>query len=90
MQHPSPPHCSFRCGLQVLQRRPLHNSRYAKVGDIPKAELNHLELQFLLLNGFCLRIHSDEMQGYADVAAELLLYNEPRITDTIDTSVTLV
>ncbi|KAH8829770.1 cyclin PHO80-like protein, partial [Flagelloscypha sp. PMI_526] len=40
------------------------NSRYAKVGGLPQAELNQLELQFLLLNNFQLSIPHDEMQRY--------------------------
>ncbi|KAE9398286.1 cyclin-related 2, partial [Gymnopus androsaceus JB14] len=40
------------------------NSRYAKVGGLPLAELNQLELQFLLLNNFTLVIPQDEMQRY--------------------------
>ncbi|KAJ4472045.1 cyclin PHO80-like protein, partial [Lentinula aciculospora] len=40
------------------------NSRYAKVGGLPLAELNQLELQFLLLNNFTLVIPKDEMQRY--------------------------
>ncbi|OCF34673.1 hypothetical protein I316_03716 [Kwoniella heveanensis BCC8398] len=42
------------------------NSRYAKVGGLPSTELNSLELQFLLLNDFRLRISLDEMQRYGD------------------------
>ncbi|KAK0498343.1 cyclin-domain-containing protein [Armillaria luteobubalina] len=42
------------------------NSRYAKVGGLPLAELNQLELQFLLLNDFRLVIPGDEMQRYAE------------------------
>ncbi|KAG6823343.1 cyclin-like protein interacting with PHO85 [Tephrocybe sp. NHM501043] len=42
------------------------NSRYAKVGGLPLAELNQLELQFLLLNDFRLVISSAEMQRYAE------------------------
>ncbi|KAF9042547.1 hypothetical protein BDZ89DRAFT_934247, partial [Hymenopellis radicata] len=48
------------------------NSRYAKVGGLPQAELNQLELQFLLLNDFRLVIHPDEMQRYAK---QLLLFS---------------
>ncbi|KZV59778.1 cyclin-domain-containing protein, partial [Peniophora sp. CONT] len=40
------------------------NSRYAKVGGLPQSELNQLELQFLLLNDFRLRVSDDEMQHY--------------------------
>ncbi|WVR03999.1 hypothetical protein IAU60_000998 [Kwoniella sp. DSM 27419] len=42
------------------------NSRYAKVGGLPSTELNSLELQFLLINDFRLRISLDEMQKYGD------------------------
>ncbi|KAF9224397.1 cyclin-domain-containing protein [Gyrodon lividus] len=42
------------------------NSRYAKVGGLPQAELNQLELQFLLLNDFRLVISPEEMQRYAE------------------------
>ncbi|CAL1702043.1 unnamed protein product [Somion occarium] len=42
------------------------NSRYAKVGGLPQAELNQLELQFLLLNDFRLMISMAEMQSYAE------------------------
>ncbi|BGP36069.1 cyclin-like protein interacting with PHO85 [Rhodotorula toruloides] len=47
------------------------NSRYAKVGGLPLHELNQLELQFLLLNDFRLKISVDELQRYAD---QLILY----------------
>ncbi|KAH9843749.1 cyclin-domain-containing protein [Rhodofomes roseus] len=40
------------------------NSRYAKVGGLPLAELNQLELQFLLLNDFSLPISCEEMEYY--------------------------
>ncbi|EMD40981.1 hypothetical protein CERSUDRAFT_111554 [Gelatoporia subvermispora B] len=43
------------------------NSRYAKVGGLPLPELNTLELQFLLLNDFRLRISCEEMQYYTDM-----------------------
>ncbi|EJD53946.1 cyclin-domain-containing protein [Auricularia subglabra TFB-10046 SS5] len=42
------------------------NTRYAKVGGLPQAELNQLELQFLLLNDFHLVISNVEMQNYAE------------------------
>ncbi|GAA5940920.1 hypothetical protein JCM1841_005171 [Sporobolomyces salmonicolor] len=47
------------------------NSRYAKVGGLPLHELNQLELQFLLLNDFRLKIPTDELQRYAD---QLILF----------------
>lgn len=43
------------------------NTRYAKVGGLPVEELNHLELQFLVLTGFELMIPLEEMQRYADL-----------------------
>ncbi|OWZ26170.1 glycogen storage control protein [Cryptococcus neoformans var. grubii Br795] len=49
------------------------NSRYAKVGGLPPTELNSLELQFLLLNDFRLRVSVEEMQRYGD---RLLAYAE--------------
>lgn len=42
------------------------NSRYAKVGGLPLAELNALELQFLLLNGFDLLVQAKEIQTYGN------------------------
>ncbi|KAF5393849.1 hypothetical protein D9757_000410 [Collybiopsis confluens] len=48
------------------------NSRYAKVGGLPLAELNQLELQFLLLNNFNLVIPKDEMRRYAE---QLILFS---------------
>lgn len=42
------------------------NSRYAKVGGLPVEELNHLELQFLVLCDFKLLIGLQEIQHYAD------------------------
>ncbi|KAG5650218.1 hypothetical protein H0H81_000274 [Sphagnurus paluster] len=48
------------------------NSRYAKVGGLPLAELNQLELQFLLLNDFRLVISTAEMQRYAE---QLILFS---------------
>jgi len=42
------------------------NSRYAKVGGLPQAELNQLELQFLLLNDFRLTVGPAEMQRYGE------------------------
>ncbi|OAA58710.1 cyclin-dependent protein kinase complex component [Cordyceps fumosorosea ARSEF 2679] len=46
------------------------NSRYAKVGGLPLAELNHLELQFLVLNDFRLAIPVEELEGYATMLVE--------------------
>ncbi|GAB7340612.1 hypothetical protein MBLNU457_7018t1 [Dothideomycetes sp. NU457] len=46
------------------------NSRYAKVGGLPLPELNHLELQFLLLNDFRLSVPVDELQAYGTMLVE--------------------
>lgn len=46
------------------------NSRYAKVGGLPLAELNHLELQFLILNDFRLAIPVEELEAYATMLVE--------------------
>ncbi|CCD22414.1 Pcl7p NDAI_0A02560 [Naumovozyma dairenensis CBS 421] len=43
------------------------NSRYARVGGISLQELNHLELQFLILCDFELMIPIEELQRYADL-----------------------
>lgn len=43
------------------------NSRYARVGGISLQELNHLELQFLILCDFKLLISVNELQRYADL-----------------------
>ncbi|KAI1074569.1 cyclin-domain-containing protein [Whalleya microplaca] len=46
------------------------NSRYAKVGGLPLAELNHLELQFLLLNDFRLAVAVEDLEAYATMLVE--------------------
>ncbi|KAB8238677.1 putative cyclin-dependent protein kinase complex component [Aspergillus alliaceus] len=46
------------------------NSRYAKVGGLPLVELNHLELQFLLLNDFRLSIPVEELEAYGTMLVE--------------------
>ncbi|KAI1638463.1 cyclin-domain-containing protein [Biscogniauxia mediterranea] len=46
------------------------NSRYAKVGGLPLAELNHLELQFLLLNDFRLSVAVEDLEAYATMLVE--------------------
>ncbi|KAL6851238.1 cyclin-like protein interacting with PHO85 [Amphichorda felina] len=46
------------------------NSRYAKVGGLPLAELNHLELQFLVLNDFRLAIPVEDLEAYATMLVE--------------------
>ncbi|MCJ1454268.1 hypothetical protein MMC28_004620 [Mycoblastus sanguinarius] len=46
------------------------NSRYAKVGGLPLMELNHLELQFLLLNDFRLAVPIEELDAYGTMLVE--------------------
>jgi hypothetical protein len=46
------------------------NSRYAKVGGLPLAELNHLELQFLELNDFRLAVPVEDLEAYATMLVE--------------------
>ncbi|KAL8818926.1 MAG: hypothetical protein Q9223_002543 [Gallowayella weberi] len=46
------------------------NSRYAKVGGLPLGELNHLELQFLLLNDFRLSVPVEELEAYGTMLVE--------------------
>ncbi|KIR32058.1 glycogen storage control protein [Cryptococcus deuterogattii MMRL2647] len=48
-------------------------SKFFSVGGLPPTELNSLELQFLLLNDFRLRVPVEEMQRYGD---RLLAYAE--------------
>ncbi|KAG1753227.1 cyclin-domain-containing protein [Suillus lakei] len=64
------------------------NSRYAKVGGLPQAELNQLELQFLLLNDFRLVISPEEMQRYAE---QLILFSQsqpPELSPSVPRPVT--
>ena len=42
----------------------------AQVGGLPLVELNHLELQFLLLNDFRLSIPVEELEAYATMLVE--------------------
>ncbi|EZF12259.1 hypothetical protein H112_06877 [Trichophyton rubrum D6] len=46
------------------------NSRYAKVGGLPLIELNHLELQFLLLNDFRLAVPVEELEAYGTMLVQ--------------------
>lgn len=54
------------CPLSHLDRTNKNCNCPYQVGGLPQAELNQLELQFLLLNDFRLSIPTDEMQRYAD------------------------
>ncbi|GAB7353264.1 hypothetical protein MBLNU459_g3771t2 [Dothideomycetes sp. NU459] len=60
------------------------NSRYAKVGGLPLPELNHLELQFLLLNDFRLSVPVEELEAYGTMlvefyAREILTQQRPEL-----------
>jgi len=46
-----------------------HANRF-KVGGLPLVELNHLELQFLLLNDFRLAVPLEEMEAYGTMLVE--------------------
>jgi hypothetical protein len=46
------------------------NSRYAKVGGLPLPELNHLELQFLILNDFRLSVPVEELEAYGTMLVQ--------------------
>lgn len=41
-----------------------------KVGGLPLSELNHLELQFLLLNDFRLSVPIEELDAYGTMLVE--------------------
>jgi prophage maintenance system killer protein len=41
-----------------------------KVGGLPIPELNHLELQFLLLNDFRLSVPVEELEAYGSMLVE--------------------
>ena len=43
---------------------------YIQVGGLPLPELNHLELQFLLLNDFRLAVPVEDLEAYATMLVE--------------------
>ena len=52
---------------------PLHyttSTNHLQVGGLPLVELNHLELQFLLLNDFRLAVPLEEMEAYGTMLVE--------------------
>jgi PHO85 cyclin-6/7 len=52
---------------------PVSNSSanfHNKVGGLPLTELNHLELQFLILNDFRLAVPLEEMEAYGTMLVE--------------------
>ncbi|KAL0079208.1 cyclin, partial [Phycomyces blakesleeanus] len=60
------------------------NTRYAKVGGLPVAELNTLELEFLHLNHYSLFINVDELQQYGNKV--LLNWNQVHASDNEELS----
>lgn len=48
----------------------LHFLTREQVGGLPLAELNHLELQFLLLNDFRLSVPVEELEAYGTMLVE--------------------
>ncbi|KAI9007446.1 cyclin-domain-containing protein, partial [Phycomyces nitens] len=60
------------------------NTRYAKVGGLPVAELNSLELEFLHLNHYSLFIHIDELQQYGNRV--LLHWNQVHAVEKEDST----
>ncbi|KAI9253209.1 cyclin-domain-containing protein [Sporodiniella umbellata] len=57
------------------------NTRYAKVGGLPVAELNALELEFLCLNNYDLFVNVDELQIYGD---KLLAHSHSQSVESIE------
>ena len=43
---------------------------FAQVGGLPLPELNHLELQFLILNDFRLAVPVEDLEAYATMLVE--------------------
>ncbi|KAJ2964558.1 hypothetical protein NQZ79_g532 [Umbelopsis isabellina] len=58
------------------------NTRYAKVGGLPIAELNNLELEFLHLNNFDLYISIEELQEYGDQLMKHWYQHESGLNNT--------
>lgn len=54
--------------MQLL--RPLDHTNKLQVGGLPLPELNHLELQFLLLNDFRLSVPVEEIEAYGTMLVE--------------------
>lgn len=52
----------------------------SQVGGLPLPELNHLELQFLLLNDFRLAVPVEDLEAYATMLVEF--YAREVITQT--------
>lgn len=48
----------------------LYSTDLQQVGGLPLPELNHLELQFLLLNDFRLSVPVEELEAYGTMLVE--------------------
>jgi len=58
---------------KVREVHPVHNRQgliFSQVGGLPLVELNHLELQFLLLNDFRLSVPVEELEAYGTMLVE--------------------
>lgn len=69
-----PPHIPLPSlsSIPFLSLFPLlaNKSSLSQVGGLPLAELNHLELQFLLLNDFRLAVPVEDLEAYATMLVE--------------------
>ncbi|KAK5659201.1 hypothetical protein OQA88_1292 [Cercophora sp. LCS_1] len=54
----------------LSHERPQMETNVTQVGGLPLAELNHLELQFLLLNDFRLSVPVEDLEAYATMLVE--------------------
>ncbi|KAG0138432.1 cyclin-domain-containing protein [Tuber indicum] len=63
------------------------NSRYAKVGGLPLAELNHLELQFLILNDFRLSVPVEELEAYGTMLVQFYAREAVSSANLLDNNV---
>ena len=59
----------FEC-LRVQWVSVTSNANQPQVGGLPLGELNHLELQFLLLNDFRLSVPVEELEAYGTMLVE--------------------
>lgn len=55
--------------LSMLKMK-TYADRHAQVGGLPLVELNHLEIQFLLLNDFRLSVPVEELEAYGTMLVE--------------------
>ena len=67
-----------------------HTDSYFQVGGLPQAELNQLELQFLLLNDFRLMIPAQEMQRYAEQLIQFSRTSRDSATTATSPSVPII